>query len=338
MGVQLKDLVVKKEIDLEYLSGKKIAIDAFNWIYQFLSIIRDRDTGQPLKNSKGEITSHLSGIFYRTAKLVEVGIRPVWVFDGKPPEFKFVTGERSAKKEEAHKRLEVARAVGDIEEIRIAAQQTAHLTGEMVEQSKQLLEFMGIPFVQAPSEGEAQCAYLCKSRQVYATASQDMDTLLFGTERLVRNLSISGRKKVAGKNEYTQIKPNIIELKEMLASLGITREQLIVLGMLVGTDFNPGIKGYGPKRAFELVKQEKTLENVLKKIEWNAEIAPESVYDFFLNPVVEKKVEIRFGAPKSEKLLRFLCDRFEFSRERIEKVVKILEQKNRSSLDMWMKK
>ncbi len=338
MGVQLKDLVVKKEIDLEYLSGKKIAIDAFNWIYQFLSIIRDRDTGQPLKNSKGEITSHISGIFYRTAKLVEVGIKPIWVFDGKPPEFKFVTGERSAKKVEAHKRLEAARAAGDVEEIRIAAQQTAHLTGEMVEQSKQLLELMGIPFVQAPSEGEAQCAYLSKSKQVYATASQDMDTLLFGTERLVRNLSISGRKKVAGKNEYMQLKPNIIELKEMLDSLGITREQLIVLGMLIGTDFNPGIKGYGPKRAFELVKQEKTLENVLKKIEWNAEVAPESVYEFFLNPIVDSKVEIKFSAPKSEKLLDFLCDRFEFSRERIGKVLKTLEQKNRSSLDMWMKK
>jgi len=330
-------LVLKKEIDLEYLSGRKIAIDAFNFIYQFLSIIRDRGTGQPLKNSRGEITSHLSGIFYRTAKLVEVGVRPVWVFDGKPPEFKFATGERSAKKVEARKRLEAARAVGDIEEIRIAAQQTAHLTGEMIEQSKELLELMGIPFVQAPSEGEAQCAHMCGSGQVYAAASQDMDTLLFGTERLVRNLSISGRRKIAGKNEYAQIKPNIIELKEMLGSLGITREQLIIIGMLVGTDFNPGIKGYGPKRAFELAKREKTLENVLKKIEWNADVAPESVYDFFLNPVVEKKVEIKFGAPKSENLLRFLCDRFEFSRERIEKGAKTLERKPKG-LDMWMKK
>ncbi len=337
MGVQLKDLVVKKEIEISDLSGKKIAIDAFNFIYQFLSIIRDRETGQPLKNSKGEITSHLSGIFYRTAKLVESGVRPIWVFDGKPPEFKYVSADRRAKKEEAHKRLEIARENGDAEEIRIAAQQTAHLTGEMVEQSKQLLELMGMPFVQAPSEGEAQCAYMCGSKMVYATASQDMDTLLFGTERLVRNLSISGRRKVAGKSAYTEVKPNIIELKEMLEHLGITREQLILIGMLIGTDFNPGIKGYGPKRAFELVKQEKTFENVFKKVEWNTDVAPESVYEFFLNPTVEKNIDIKFSAPKSEKLLQFLCDRFEFSRERIEKAVKVLEQKPKG-LDMWTKK
>lgn len=337
MGVQLKGLVVKKEIDLEYLSGKKIAIDAFNWIYQFLSIIRDRDTGQPLKNSRGQVTSHLSGIFYRTAKLVEAGIRPIWVFDGKPPEFKYVSEERKIKKEEARKRLEIARENGDVEEIRIAAQQTAHLSGEMVEQAKQLLELMGIPFVQAPSEGEAQCAHMCKSGQAYAAASQDADSLLFGADRLLRNLSISGRRKVAGKNIYREVKPEIIELGEMLENLGITREQLILVGMLVGTDFNPGIKGYGPKRALELVRQEKTFENVFKKVEWNTEVPPETIYDFFLHPIVEEEVEIKFGAPKSEKLLHFLCDEFEFSRERIEKVVKTLEQKPKG-LDMWMKK
>ncbi len=346
MGVQLREIIPKKEIELEELSGKKIAIDAFNTLYQFLSIIRDRETGEPLKDSKGRITSHLSGLFYRTINLMEKGIRPVYVFDGAPPSFKEKTQEERKKlKQEMLARFEQAKAVGDVEEIRITAQATAVLTEEMVEQAKALLSAMGIPWIQAPSEGEAQCACLAKANKVYAAGSQDYDSLLFGSPILVRNLSITGRRKVPRKDIYIEIKPEVIELELVLKELGITREQLIMIGMIVGTDYNPGIKGYGPKKALELVKNCKTLDALLKKVDWDKQfnehglepIDAKDIYEFFLEPPCVDVKEIKFNAPDKEKVIKILVDEFEFSYERVEKHVKILEQSKeaQSSLARW---
>ncbi len=341
MGVQLKNLLVKQEVSMEELKGRRIAIDAFNWIYQFLSIIRDRYTQQPLRNSEGKITSHISGIFYRTAKLIENGIKPVWVFDGKSPDFKIVAEKRKEIKENAKKRLEEAMAKGDMEEARIAAQQTATLTTEMIEESKMVLKAMGVPVVQAPSEGEAQCAYLCMTGKVYAVSSQDADSLLFGAPRLLRNLSITGKRKVPRKMTYVKINPEIIELKKLLSSLNISREQLVILGMLVGTDFNPGISGIGPKRALELVKREKSLENVLSKIEWEKQfehevIPAEKIYNFFVNPPVSE-TGIEYPSLNKQELEELMVHKFEFSKERVEKTIKLLEQTPKS-LDMWFRK
>ncbi len=346
MGVQLRDILPRKETELEELSGKRIAIDAFNALYQFLSIIRDRETGEPLRDSKGRVTSHLSGLFYRTINLMEKGIRPVYVFDGEPPVFKKKTIEERAKiREEMRERFEKAKAIGDVEEIRVTAQATAKLSEEMVEQAKELLTYMGIPWVQAPSEGEAQCAWLAKANKVYAAASQDYDSLLFGSPVLVRNLSITGKRKVPRKNLYIEIKPQIIVLDEVLSVLKITREQLIMLGMVVGTDYNPGISGYGPKKALELVRNCRTLKDLLRKIDWEKQfiqegmdvIPAEEIFEFFLNPPHEENVTIEFKPPQKEKLIKFMVDEFEFSLERVEKHIKILEHSKeaQSSLTRW---
>jgi len=346
MGVQLREIIPRKEIELEELTGKRIAIDAFNALYQFLSIIRDRETGEPLKDSKGRITSHLSGLFYRTINLMEKGIKPVYVFDGTPPNFKEKTQEERKKlKEEMIERYEKAKEIGDIEEIRVTAQATAILTKEMVEQAKALLSAMGVAWVQAPSEGEAQCACLARAGKVFAAASQDYDALLFGAPILVRNLSITGKRKVPRKDIYIEIKPEIIELETVLKELKITREQLIMLAMLVGTDYNPGIKGYGPKKALELVRNCKTLDALLKKIDWEKQfkehgmepIDAHAIFEFFLNPPCKKIEKIEFSAPDKEKIIKLLVDEFEFSYERVEKHVKILEQckTTQSSLSRW---
>jgi flap endonuclease-1 len=343
MGVQLRDIIPRKEIELSDLAGKKIAIDAFNTLYQFITIIRDRETGEPLRDSKGRITSHLSGLFYRTINLMQEGIRPVFVFDGEPPSFKEKTREeRREFREEMRKKLEEAKAKGDIETIRIASQASAILTQEMVKQAKELLTYMGIPWVQAPSEGEAQCAFLVARGYVYAAASQDYDSLLFGSPKLIRNLSITGKRKLPRKNEYIEIKPELIELKEVLDTLGITREQLIIIGLLVGTDYNPGISGIGPKKALKIVKEEKTLKHVLKKIDWEAQfeaepIEAEKIFEFFLEPKVTEKFDLTFKAPQKEKILKFMVDEFEFSQERIEKHLKILEESRamQKSLASW---
>jgi len=341
MGVQIFNILPKKELEVENLSGKTIAVDAFLWLHQFLSIIRQPD-GTPLKDSQGRITSHLSGIFYRSAKLIENGLNLVYVFDGPTHEFKKSTvEERKSLKEQAKMMWQEALAVGDMKEARKAAQATSYLTDEMIEQSKNLLEYMGIPTVQAPSEGEAQCAYLCQKGLVYGVSSQDSDSLLFNSPRLIRNLSVTGKRKLPRQDVYIEIKPELIELSNVLKDLGITRKQLIIVGLLVGTDYNPGIQGYGPKKALELVKKEKTLKNILKKIEWNYEIPAEEIFNFYLNPQIEKNVKIEFKQLQPEKTLKFMVDEYEFSQERIEKVIKTLVQvkegERQKSLGSWLK-
>jgi len=342
MGVNLGKIVPKKEVELLDLSGKVIVIDAYNALYQFLSIIRDRMTGEPLRDHAGRITSHLSGLFYRTANLIDAGIKPVYVFDGEPPGFKKKTLEaRDEMKEKAL--MKWVQALEKGEEAITYAQAAAKLTDEMVEDAKKLLELMGITWVQAPSEGEMQCAYMAKKGDAWASASQDYDSLLVGSPRLVRNLNITGKRKLPKKEVYIEIKPELIELEELLKELGITREQLIIMGILIGTDYNPGgIKGIGPKKALDLVKKYQTLDNVLKAIEWNFEIDAHDIYNFFLNPPTTDEYKLEWKEPDEEGIMKFMCDEHDFSQERVKKVVDKLKARFRSgrqaTLSSWFKK
>ncbi|MBI3190708.1 flap endonuclease-1 [archaeon] len=336
MGVSISQIVQGREINLEDLFDKKIAIDSYNWLYQFLSIIRQAD-GTPLKDSKGRVTSHFSGLYYRTLKLLEAGIKPIYVFDGKPVEMKKETTEqRRSVRAEAKDEWKRALERGDLESAKKYAQRSTTVTEEIVDGSKQLLDAMGIPYIQAPNEGEALCSVMCKNNDVFATSSQDYDVLLFGSPRLVRNLSISGRKKRG--SEYVTINPEMIILRDALNTLSLTQEQMIILGILVGTDYNPGgIPGYGPKKALQIVKENKSLEKVFKDLAWNFPATPEEIFDFFTSPK-EIKYDIKFRDIDEEKVLGLLCDEHEFSVERIENALKKLKEnkKKQSSLSRWI--
>ncbi|HIE23838.1 MAG TPA: flap endonuclease-1, partial [Candidatus Korarchaeota archaeon] len=286
MGLRLSKLVVRHEIKLESLRGRIIAIDAYNALYQFLALIRLR-YGVPLTDKYGRVTSHLNGLLFRTLRLVEAGIRPVYVYDGKPPKLKSKTlEERVEKKKEAEVKWREAVARGDLRDAWAKAVQTSRLTKNMAEDSKKLLDYMGIPWVQAPSEGEAQAAYMTQEGDVWASASQDYDSLLFGSLRLVRNLTITGKKFLRKTPGYYRLKPELIKLEETLGKLELTREQLVDMCLLMGTDYNEGVKGIGPVKAYKLIKKYGTLEKVLEgeKISLNAHI--DAVRDFFLNPPV----------------------------------------------------
>jgi len=336
MGVQISELIKSKEIELELLSGKRLAIDAFNWIYQFLSIIRQKD-GEPLRDSSGRVTSHLSGLFYRTINLLEAGIKPIYVFDGEPPELKRKTSDqRRDIREEAKEEWKRALERGDYEEARKYAQRATTITDEIIEDSKELLCAMGIPVIQAPSEGESQCTYLVINGDAWAIASQDYDALLFGCPRLVRNLSISGKRRRG--DSYIIVKPELIELKNVLDELGINQTQLIILGMLVGTDYNPGgVKGYGPKKALELVKQRKTLDKIIEEINFNGE--SEAIFNLFKHPNITKKYNIEFKQFDENKVKKILCDEHDFSEERVENALKrISEVGKEKSLDVFFRK
>ena len=253
MGINLSNLVHPTPIQLKDIRGKKVAIDAPNILYQFLSIIRQRD-GTPLKDSQGRITSHLAGLLYRTSHLVEQNIKPIYVYDGKPhPLKKQILEKRREVKEKATADWQEALKIGDMEEARKKAQQTSRLTPELIDESKQLLDTLGIPYVDSLSEGEAQASQMTKDGTVDITASQDFDSLLFGSPFLIRNLTITGKRKLPGKKKWVEIQPEKIILANVLKTHGITQKQLVEIAILVGTDFNEGIKGIGPANGLKLI-------------------------------------------------------------------------------------
>ena len=341
MGVNLSPITEATEIDLEYLRGKSVAIDAYNTIFQFLSIIRQPD-GKPLQDSQGRVTSHLSGILYRTANLIEAGIEPSFVFDGKPNEMKAGTiEERIARREKAMVEYQQALEEGDLKKAFSKAQQTSRMTPDILETSKELLTLLGIPVVQAPSDGEAQGAYMCLKGDVYASASQDYDSLLFGAPLLVRNLTISGRRKVPGKNVYKDVKTEIIDSKKMLEDLGITREQLVDVCIMIGTDFNAGVPGIGPKKGLKLIQKHGDLETVMAKTDVDIP-EYEDVRAIFLNGPRSDDYSVKPGKADPEGVLELMTDHG-FSYDRVNTVLNKIEaahkaesnRKKQRSLDQW---
>ncbi|MBN2109571.1 MAG: flap endonuclease-1 [Methanosarcinaceae archaeon] len=337
MGTDIGDLLKKRPVELSGLSSRVVAIDAYNTLYQFLSIIRQRD-GTPLKDSNGNVTSHLSGILYRLTSLVEAGIKPVFVFDGKPPEMKSRTIEKRVQvRENARIRSAEAREKGLAEEAYKYAQASSRVDAAIVADSKKLLSAMGIPFVDAPSEGEAQAAYMVRKEDADLIGSQDYDSLLFGAPSVVRNLAVSGKRKLPGKNIYVDVKPEIIDLEESLTELGISREQLIDIAICVGTDYNRGLENIGPKKALQLVKEHGSIEKVLKVKEMEVEDL-QSIKDFFNDPPVSDDYELKWGKPENENVIEFLCNEHDFSYDRVAKALERLEASSgggQQTLDQW---
>lgn len=343
MGVNLGDLVEPEEIDFADLNDKEVAIDAMNTIYQFLSIIRQRD-GTPLKDSSGNTTSHLSGLFYRNINLLEKNIRPVYVFDGDMPELKEKESSRRRKKrEEAKEEWKRLKDEGKISEAYSKATQSSKVNSDMLEESKKLLNAMGIPFIEAASEGEAQAAHMTSnesSGNIYAVGSQDWDCLLFGADRMVRNLTTRTKRKTSGGGEKS-ISTERIELETVLEELGITREKLVWLGILVGTDFNPdGVHGIGPKTGLKLVRKYEDFGSVLEddKVEWDSKNDPETILEFFMDPPVAD-ADYSFNESDTDKIREILVDDHDFSKDRvdsgIEKLEKALESRQ-SGLESFM--
>lgn len=350
MGVNIRDIIpeacVRVVNDLRELKGRVVAIDAYNALYQFLTAIRQPD-GTPLMDSRGRVTSHLSGLFYRTINLLESGIKPVYVFDGKPPELKArELSERVGAKEEARRKYEEAISAGDLEAARRYAQMSASLTSDMVGAAKDLLTAMGVPWVQAPSEGEAQAAFMVIWGDAWAAASQDYDSLLFGSPRLVRNLTISGRRKLPKKEAYVEIKPEVIELEALLKSLGLTRDQLIDVAILVGTDYNPdGVRGVGPKTAYQLIRSHGSLERAMRAIPGaRLPVPPEEIRKLFKSPPVTRDYALEWEDPDVNKVRGVLVEEYEFSDERVasalERLVRAVNdlRKPDVGLSRWFKR
>ena len=330
MGLQIGDIVPRKDIKFEELRGKPIAVDAYNAIYQFLSSIRQPD-GTPLMDSKKRITSHLSGLFYRNISLMAEGIKLIYVFDGEYHILKNRTHEiRTNAKDIAREKYEKAKDEEDVEGMGKYARGFVKLDKEMVLESEELLETMGISVVQAPGEGEMQCAQLVKDGEAFAVGSQDYDALVVGGERLIQNLTLARRRKTV--SGYVDIAPEIIEYKTLLNELLIDADQLICLAILVGTDFNPGgVKGIGPKKALALVRQKKYPVEIFREVEYQLDFNWQEVFEIFKKPNV-KHEKIKFPKIDEDKLKEILVNEHDFSLERIEKQLeKLREAKSKGS-------
>ncbi|MCL5730348.1 MAG: flap endonuclease-1 [Candidatus Pacearchaeota archaeon] len=345
MGLNISDIIPREDLEISGLKGKTLCVDAFNTLYQFLSTIRQPD-GTPLMDSKGRITSHLSGIFYRNVNLLAEGIKLVYVFDGKAPDLKYKTYEkRQGNRELARERYEEAKQEEDVEAMKRYSSQFIRLNDEIIRESKELLEAMGIAVVQAPSEGEAEAAYLARiKKDVYASVSQDYDSLLFGAPRLIRNLTLARKRKTL--RGWIEVNPEIIELEKVLNFLNLNLDQLICLGILVGTDYNPkGIPGIGQKRALQIVQKYRQPIMIFGSVEEQMNLLSEEdkfdwkeIFALFHKPGVVDS-ELSFSRIDREKIRKILVHEHDFSDERVDKqldrLCEIQERQKQKDLERW---
>ncbi|KAF2993134.1 Elongation of fatty acids protein 2 [Curvularia kusanoi] len=303
--------------------GRKVAIvrRVSMSIYSFLIAVRS--DGQQLMSDTGETTSHLMGLFYRTLRMVDNGIKPLYVFDGAPPKLK--SGElakRFQRKTEAQAGMEEAKETGTAEDVEKFSRRTVRVTREHNAECQQLLKLMGIPFIIAPTEAEAQCAVLARGGKVYAAASEDMDTLTFNTPILLRHLTFSEQRK----------EPILeIHLDKVLEGLNMEHKQacrpFIDLCILLGCDYLDPIKGIGPSTALKMIREYNDLEGVVEHIKKSTKLTIPDDWPFadartlFLEPDVKPadapECDFKWEAPDVEGLVKFLVEEKHFNEDRV---------------------
>lgn len=319
MGCNLRDLATPENIDLATLSGKRVGIDAFLTAFQFLTTMRDRSPqgdGGPLRAENGKVVSHLMGFLNRTTTLLKLGIKPVYIFDGTAPELKAdEIASRRARREEAERVHKEALAAGDFALAQKMAPRIMHFSQEMVDETKRMLDLLGVPWVVAKAEGEGQAAVMAAKGQLDVVATQDWDALLYGTPHLVRNLMSDGSKQ-----HGRVVRAQAIDLQEMLDTHNLSREQLIDLAIMIGTDFHPGIKGIGPKTGIKLIKEHGSIETICQVKDKEVPERLDEIREIFHNhPAVEVADEdLLPGQIDVKGLIQFLQVERQFSQRRMD--------------------
>jgi flap endonuclease-1 len=336
----LTPILKREQTSLSALKGMSFAIDASIEIHQFLALVRKRD-GSLFTDSQGRVTSHLIGLLTRTSRLIaDFDIKPVFVFDGKPNPLKIRTIEM---RREARKKAEVeyveAVSKKDYAKAWSKAVMTGRVTGSVLDDSKHLLALMGIPWLEALEDAEAQASYMAARGDVWAVGSKDYDCLLYGAPILARYLTLTGREWLPAQRRSRPLIPELIKLSENLTMLGITREQLVDLAILVGTDFNQGVKGIGPKKALKLVHDYGSIDQMPEEIRSKLTGDLNSVRQVFLKPRVLEKYILKRSPPDRDGLVKFLSEERGFNKERVERLIGRLDrrsEKTDAGLENWL--
>ena len=317
--------VLKTKQSNEYQS-KKIAIDISILIYQV--VIAIRNSGSDLTNEKGEITSHILGLFNKTLSFLDKGIIPVYVFDGKPPNLKQkILDTRKQIRKRALEKLEEAQT--EIDKIKYLKRSVV-ISKEMIDQCRELLELMGIPYIDAVEEADSELANLCKNNMVYAVLTEDMDILTFGSPRIIRNLTSSKKEPIE------------IELYDVLNSLQLSYEQFIELCILFGCDYSPSIIDIKPHTIYKTYIKYKNLEMTINELKSLNYIVPniEDMYEakqYFLKSIhgeyggtLEYSTNINsflsLSKPNVTKLIDILVNRYGLIKSKIVSKVSKLDQ------------
>lgn len=328
MGCNLKDLASPEPIEMRDLAGQRVAVDTFLVAYQFITSLRARGEGRDglyMRNAAGQPTSHLFGFLERASTMIAAGIDPVFVFDGRPHELKQDTlDERKARRDTAEEKYAEALEAEDWKAVDKLGAQIVSYTPDMVAETQRLFDLMGVSWVEAPMEAEGAASVWCRQGHVAGVASQDWDVLLYGSPVMIRNLTSHGTKKFG-----RVITAERIVLDDLLAEHELTREQLVDLGIMVGTDFHPGIRGVGPKTGLKLIKEFGTIEAIC---EAKDKPLPERLDEvraiFHEHPVGE--IELPESGMADEKGLRaFLIDEMDFSERRVERALDKLKEAGR---------
>lgn len=336
----LTPILKREQTSLKALTGTSFAIDASIEIHQFLALIRKRD-GSLFTDSQGRVTSHLIGLLTRTSRLIsEFKMRPVFVFDGRPNPLKHRT---IAARREVRKKAEVeydqAVSQRDYSKAWSKAVMTGRVTGSVLDDAKRLLTLMGIPWVDALEDAEAQASYMAAKGDVQAVGSKDYDCLLYGAPVLARYLTLTGREWLPAQKRSRPLIPEIIRLNENLQTLGITREQLVDLAILVGTDFDDGVMGIGPKKALKLVSDFGSVENMPDEIRSKLPNNLDDVRQVFLKPRVHENYSLKRSGPDRKGLVDFLSKEREFNQQRVERLSERLTKidlQSDSGLENWL--
>src|SRR2546428_8948304 len=329
----LTPILKREQTTLKALKGASFAIDASIEIHQFLALVRKRD-GTLFTDRQGRVTSHLIGLLTRTSRLIaDFDMKPIFVFDGRPNTLKRGTIEM---RREARKKAEVeyVEAVSnkDYAKAWSKAVMTGRVTGSVLDDSKHLLTLMGIPWLEALEDAEAQASYMAAKGDVWAVGSKDYDCLIYGDPVLARYLTLTGREWLPAQRRSRPLVPELIKLSENLALLGISREQLVDLAILVGTDFNQGVKGKGPKTALKLVRGHSSMEKMPEEIRSKLTEDLNSVRQVFLKPRVLEKYTLKMSPPSRDGLVEFLSGERGFNRERVERLTERLTR-TRENMD-----
>ncbi len=340
MGVLLTPILKREQTSFKALYGKSFAVDASIELHQFLALIRKPD-GRLFTDPKGRVTSHLIGLLTRTSRLVtDYELHPIFVFDGRPNPLKKATIEARRKvQQKAQTEYAQAIAAKDYSQAWSKVVMTGRVTGDVLADAKRLLSLMGIPWLEALEDGEAQASFMAAKGDVWAVGSKDYDCLLFGAPILARYLTLTGREYLPSKKTSRPLIPELVKLADNLEALGISREQLVDLALLVGTDFNEGVMGIGPKKGLALVRKYGAAEKFPEEVRSGLPSDLDRVRSIFLRPRVLENYSLKRGRPDPDGVIEFLCEERAFARDRVQKVVDRLvesQAESDSQLGKWL--
>jgi len=323
-NADLRSLAVIDDIAFEDVGGSVVAVDAHNWLYRYLTTTVRFTSDAKYTTADGEEVANLVGVVQGLPKFFEHDLTPVFVFDGSVADLKEdEVAQRREEREKREEKLEAARERGDAEAISRLDSQTQRLTDTILTTTREVFEHLDVPIVDAPAEGEAQAAHMARQGTVDYVGTEDYDALLLGAPLTLRQLTSSGD-------------PELMDFEATLDHHGITWEQLVDAAILMGTDFNPGIDGVGPKTAITLVKEHGDLWGALEARDEHIDHG-DRIRAMFLEPTVTDDYDLDLDVnPDLDAARSYVTDEWEVDAGEVNRGFERIEESVvQTGLDKW---